>query len=161
MVVPQMTIAHAGSLMRGSLTGAGLVNRYINNPDRDFTGWNVAGRLDLTDAAHQVSQRITTLGSEGYICRYACHEWVCSSWRRAKHRLWIDLAGAGALNSGIVTNRASRQMYTLGVAGGYQLTGLTSLTASYTYTNISFGNQQGGVNNPLFDTTGHTGSDGD
>ena len=65
MVVPQMTIAHAGSLMRGSLSAGGLVNKYVNNPDRDFTGWNAAGRLDLTDAAHQVSQRITTLAVRG------------------------------------------------------------------------------------------------
>ena len=51
-------------------------------------------------------------------------------------------------------------MYTLGVSGGYQLTGLTSLTASYNYTNISWGHQQGGANNPLFNTTGHTGITG-
>jgi hypothetical protein len=51
-------------------------------------------------------------------------------------------------------------MYTLGLTGGYQLTGVTTLNASYLFTRISFGEQQGGVNNPLFDTTGHIGMTG-
>jgi hypothetical protein len=159
MVVPQMTIAHAGSLMRGDLTGGALLNKYINNPERDFTGWNVRGRLDLTDAARQVSQRITTLTMRGtFVDSPATNGFAAAGGGLNTGFGAQPGAGAvGALNSGIVTNRASRQTYTLGVAGAYQLTGLTSLTSSYTYTNISFGNQQGGANNPLFDTTGHTG----
>ena len=156
MVVPQMTVSHAGSLMRGSVTGAGLMNKYINNPNRDFTGWNVAGRLDLRDAARRVSQRITTLSAMG-------------TYRNTPFSTGFGAAGggqnvgfgatpAGALESGIVAGRANRQIYTLGLMGGYQLTGLTSLTASYLYTRISFGGQQGGGNIPLFNTTGHTGT---
>jgi hypothetical protein len=162
MVVPQMTIAQAGSLMRGSITGTGLVNKYINNPDRDFTGWNVSGQLDLTNAAHQVSQRITALTMRGTFVDTPAGSGFAAAGGGLNTGFGAEPGvGAGAaLNSGIVTNRASRQVYTLGVAGGYQLTGLTSLTASYTYTNISFGNQQGGANNPLFNTTGHTGSMG-
>jgi hypothetical protein len=164
MVVPQMTIAHAGSLMRGSFTGTGLVNKYINNPDRDFTGWNVAGRLDLTEAAHQVSPRITTLGVRGTFRHTPATNGFAAAGGGLNTGFGSNFVGGGgaggALDSGVVTNRASRQIYTLGVNGGYQLTGLTSLIASYTYTQISFGHQQGGVNNPLFNTTGHMGMTG-
>ncbi len=106
MVVPQMTITHAGSLMRGSLTGAGLLTRYINNPDRDFTGWNVAGRLDLTDAAHQVSQRITTLGVRGTFVEVP----AMTGFGAAGGGLntGFGSTSGGVLNSGIVANRASR-----------------------------------------------------
>ena len=125
MVVPQMTIAHAGSLMRGSLTAGGLVSKYVNNPDRDFTGWNVAGRLDLTDAAHQVSPRITTLGVRGtFVDTPATNGFAAAG---GGLNTGFGSTEGGALSSGVVTNRASRQMYTLGVTGGYQLTGLTSL----------------------------------
>jgi hypothetical protein len=158
MVVPQVNIAHEGSLIRGNIFGAGLINRYINNPNRDFTGWNSGGQLVLTDAAQQISQRITSLSVRG-------------TYRSTPASTGFGAAGGGlntgfgstamgALNSGIVTNRASRQIYTLGLTGGYQLTGLTSLIAGYTYTRISFGHQQGGVTNPLFDTTGHMGMTG-
>ncbi len=158
MVVPQMTIIHAGSLMRGSLTGAGLLTRYINNPDRDFIGWNVAGRLDLTNAAHQVSQRITTLGVRGTFVEVP----AMTGFGAAGGGLntGFGSTSGGVLNSGIVANRASRTVYTLGVSGGYQLTGLTSLTAGYNYTNISWGHQQGGTTNSLFNTTAHTGITG-
>ena len=164
MVVPQMTIAHVGSLMRGSLTGSGLVNRYVNNPDRDFTGWNLASRLDLTDAARRVSQRITSFGVRGTFVDTPATTGFAAAGGGQNTGFGSNLVGGvqggagGALNSGIVTNRASRQMYTLGVTGGYQLTGLTILNAGYTYSRISFGHQQGGVDNPLFNTTGHQGS---
>ena len=64
----------------------------------------------------------------------------------------------GVLETGQVTNRASRQIFNLGVGGAYQLTALTTLDSTYDYSHVSFGEQQGGVNNPLFDTTAHRGS---
>lgn len=142
--------------MRGSLFGAGLVTKYLHNPSRDFTGYNTGGQLDLTDAANQVSQRITSFIVRG-------------TYRSTPSTTGFGAAGGGlgtgfgstsggVLDAGIVTNRASRQIYTLGVAGGYQLTGVTTLRADYIYTKISFGEQSGGVNNPLFNTTGHQGS---
>ena len=159
MVVPQMNLAYTGSLITGSLSGAGLVTKYLNNPDRDFTGYNLGGGLNLTRAAHQLSQRITVLSIRG-------------TYRSTPATTGFGAAGGGLntgfgspaggiLNSGIVTNRASRQIYNLMLAGGYQLTGLTTLNASYNFTRISFGEQQGGANNPLFDTTGYQGIDGD
>jgi len=48
--------------------------------------------------------------------------------------------------------------YNLGVTGGYQLTPTTTLTGTYDYSRLTFGSQSGGVNNPLFGTTGHQGS---
>ena len=158
-VTPQINIAHAGSLIRGSLFGAGLVTKYINNPSRDFTGYNVGGQLDLIDAVRQVSPRITSLT-------------VMGTYRSVPSTAGFG-AGVGGLGTGFgststgildtgqVTNRASRKIYTLGVAGDYQLTGVTTLNAGYNYTKISFGEQgaqSGGVNNILFDTTGHQGS---
>jgi hypothetical protein len=158
MVVPQMNLGYTGSLIRGSLFGTGLVTKYLNNPDRDFTGYNSGGQLDLTTAAHQLSQRITVLTIRG-------------TYRSTPTTSGFGAAGGGLntgfgspaggiLNAGIVTNRASRQIYNLGLAGGYQLTGLTTLNANFFYTKISFGEQQGGANNPLFDTTGYQGMTG-
>jgi hypothetical protein len=48
--------------------------------------------------------------------------------------------------------------YNLGLAGGYQLTPTTTLAGTYNYSKLFFGNQSGGVNNPLFNTTAHLGS---
>jgi len=156
MVVPQLNINHTGSLIRGSVFGTGLITKYINNPDRDFIGYNAGGQLNLVDAARQVSQRITALTVRG-------------TYRNIPATTGFGASGGGlglgfgsisgaALQAGQVTNRASRQIYTLGVGGGYQLTGVTSLMADYLYTSISFGEQSGGVNNPLFDTTIHRAS---
>ncbi len=158
-VTPQINIAHQGSLISGNLFGAGLVTKYLHNADRDFTGWNVGGRLDLTNAATQVSQRITSLGVRG-------------TYRSTPSMTGFGAAGGGlgtgfgstsggVLETGQVTNRASRQIYALGVTGGYQLTGLTTLNAAYDFNRISFGEQDaqsGGVTNPLFNTTAHRGS---
>ncbi|HSL03139.1 MAG TPA: hypothetical protein VK901_06330 [Nitrospiraceae bacterium] len=158
VVAPQLIIAQAGSLVRGSIFGTGLATKYLNNPDRDFIGWNSGGQLNFTDAAHQVSQRITSLVVRG-------------TYRSTPASTGFGAAGGGlntgfgspaggALNSGIVTNRASRQMYNLALASGYQLTGVTTLHGSFLYQRISFGGQQGGANNPLFDTTGYQGITG-
>jgi hypothetical protein len=158
-VSPQMNLAYAGSLVSGSVFGTGLVTKYLHNPSRDFTGYNMGGQLDLTNAAHQVSQRITSLT-------------VLGTYRSTPATTGFGVAGGGlgtgfgstsggVLETGQVTNRASRQIYTLGVVGGYALTGVTSLNADYTYNKISFGEQgaqSGGVTNSLFDTTVHRGS---
>ena len=158
-VAPQINLSHAGSLVSGSIIGTGLVTKYLNNPSRDFTGYSTSGLLDLTEAAHQVSQRITFLNVRG-------------SYRSTPSTTGFGAAGGGlgtgfgstsegVLETGQVTNRASRQLYNLIVSGGYQLTGLTSLQASYNYTQVSFGEQDaqsGGVSNPLFNTSAHRGS---
>lgn len=155
-VTPQLNIAHQGSLIRGSIFGGGLVTKYLHNADRDFTGFNGGGQLNLIDAARQVSPRIISLGIRG-------------SYRSVPSTTGFGTAGSGlgtgfgatsggVLETGQVTNRASRQIFNLGVTGGYQLTGLTTLTALYNYNKISFGEQgaqSGGVTNPLFDTTSH------
>ena len=64
-VIPQLNLIHQGSLMSGTLTGTGLMTKYLHNSSRDFIGWNVGGRLDLANAAHRVSQRITSLTVRG------------------------------------------------------------------------------------------------
>ena len=53
--MPQINMAHTDSLIRGNLSVAGLVTKYLHNPDRDYTGLNTGGSLDLTNAAHQLS----------------------------------------------------------------------------------------------------------
>ena len=159
MVVPQLNLIHQGSLMSGALTGTGLMTKYLHNSSRDFIGWNVGGQLDLANAAHRVSQRITSLTVRG-------------TYRSTPTTTGFGAAGGGlgtgfgstaggVLDTGQITNRVSRQVYTLGVAGGYQLTGLTTLSADYNFTRVSFGEQgaqSGGVISTLFDTTAHQGS---
>ena len=138
-VAPQINLSHAGSLGRGSIIGSGLVTKYLNNPSRDFTGYSTSGLLDLTEAAHQVSQRISFLNVRG-------------TYRSIPSTTGFGAAGGGlgtgfgstsegVLETGQVTIRASRQLYNLIVSGGYQLTGLTSLQARYNYSQLSFGEQ--------------------
>ena len=155
-VIPQINIIHEGARIRGRLFGSGLVTKYLHNPSRDFTGYNVGGQLDLRDVAQQFSQRFTMFRMR-------------ASYRSTPTSTGFGAAGNGAvtgfgstsehvLETGQVTNRASRQLFNFGVAGGYQLTALTSLNSTYDFSRISFGEQQGGVNNPLFDTTTHRAS---
>lgn len=153
-----MNLGYTGSLIRGNLFGTGLVTKYLNNPDRDFIGYNAGGQLDLTNAVHQLSQRITVLTMRG---TYQSTP-TTSGFGAAGGGLNTGFGSpaGGILNSGIVTNRASRHMYNLALAGGYQLTGLTTLNANFFFTRISFGEQQGGANTPLFDTNAYRGSTG-
>ncbi len=158
-VPAQLNLNHEGSLMSGSLFGTGIVTKYLHNSDRDFIGWNLGGRLNLTNAAQQMSPRITSLTARG---TYNSTPFT-TGFGATQGGLGTGFGSTstGVLDTGQVINRVSRQIYTLGLAGGYQLTGVTTLTGSYNYTNISFGDQgaqSGGVNNPLFNTTGHQGS---
>ena len=108
MVVPQMNLGYTGSLIRGNLFGTGLVTKYLNNPDRDFIGYNAGGQLDLTNAVHQLSQRITMLTMRG---TYQSTP-TTSGFGAAGGGLntGFGSSAGGVLNSGIVTNRASRHI---------------------------------------------------
>ena len=142
--------------MRGSLSVGAAITKYLHNPSLDFTGYNTSGQLDLKNAANKISQRITSLTVSG------TYQFTPSMSGFGATMGGIGTTygstSVGAFNTGLVTNRASMHNYTLGVAGGYQLTRTTTLTGTYNYTKISFGNQSGGVDNQLFDTTGHQGS---
>lgn len=155
-VTPQIIMAHTGSLMRGSLSVGGLVTKYLHNPNLDFTGYNAAGALDLTKAANNVSQRISFLTVRG---TYQYTPSITGAAVAGVRETTSTSIGIGqGFNNGLVANRAEIHRYNLGVAGGYQLTRTTTMTGTYDYSKLSFGNQSGGVNNPLFDTTGHLGS---
>jgi hypothetical protein len=161
-VTPQINMAHANSLMSSSLSVGGLVTKYLHNSNLDYTGINAAGLLDLTNAANQVSQRITSLTVRGTY-QFAPSSSGFGAAPGVGTGTGIGVGGqntllGGALNNGLVTNRVSTHRYTLGVGGGYQLTPTTTLNGTYNYSKIFFGNQSGGVNNPLFNTTGHQGS---
>ena len=155
-VTPQINMAHAGSLMRGSLFAGGLITKYLHNPSLDFIGINAGGMLELKDAANKVSQRITSLTVRGtYQFTPASNGFGATGGGLGTG---FGSTSGGVFNTGLITNRVSMHRYILGVAGGYQLTHTTTLTGTYDYSKLSFGNQSGGVNNPLFDTTGHQGS---
>ena len=153
-VTPQINVAHSGSLVTGSLSAGALITKYINNPDLDYTGINAAGQLDAKRWADRWSQRISSLSIRG------------------TYQFAPSMSGFGAgsgglgtgfgtttitspINAGLITNRVSMHSYNLGVTGGYILTRTTTLTSSYNYTKLTFGNQSGGVDNQLFDTVGH------
>ena len=153
-VMPQINLFRAGSLVSGGLFGGAVVSKYVNNPSLDYTGINAGGQLNLNGWANTFSRRITTLSVRG------TYQFTPSS-------SGFGATGGGVgtgfgvtsitapTNIGLVTNRVSTQNYNLGITGGYALTPTTSLTSSYNYSKISFGNQSGGVNNQLFDTEGH------
>ena len=153
-VVPQINIARADSLMRGSLYGGGVVTRYLHNPNLDYNGINAGGQLDLKNSANKLSQRITSLTVRG---TYQFSP-SASGFGPTPGGLGTNFGSTGGvLNTGLVTNRTSTHTYTLGLAGGYQLTPTTTLSGSYIYNKISFGTQSGGLNSQQFDTTGHQG----
>ena len=154
-VTPQITMTHAGSLMRGSLSVGALVSKYLHNPDLDFTGYNAAGTLDLTQAANNVSQRMSSLTVRG---TYQYTPSVTGAAVAGAREAAGGIGTGQGLNNGLVANRAEIHRYNLGVTGGYRLTPTTTLGGSYDYSKLTFGIQSGGVNNPLFDTTGHLGS---
>lgn len=132
------------------------MTKYLNNPSLDFTGYNAAGQLDLMSAAHQVSQRISSLTVSGTY-RFAPSSSGFGATSGGAGTGFGSTLG-GALDTGLVTNRVSTQRYALGLVGGYQLTRTTTLTGRYDYSKISFGSQSGGITNSLFETTGHQGS---
>lgn len=155
-VMPQINIARAGSLVSGGLFGGAVVSKYVNNPSLDYTGINAGGQLNLTGWANTFSQRITTLSVMGTY-----------QFSPASSGGFGAMTGGGVgtgfgvtsitspTNAGLITNRVSTQNYNLGITGGYALTQTTSLTSSYNYSKVSFGNQSGGVSNQLFGTEGH------
>ena len=154
-VTPQINIAHTGSLIRGSLSGAGLVTRYLHNPNLDFTGYNANGFLDLKNMANQVSPRIVSLRVRGtYQFTPSTSGFGATGGGLGTG---FGATSGGILDNGLVTNRVSMNRYTLGLDGGYQLTRITTLTGAYIYNKISFGAQSAGTNIALFDTTGHQG----
>jgi hypothetical protein len=158
MVTPQINVAHSGSLIRGSLAAGANISRYVNNPNLDYTGINTRGQLDATNWARTLSQRISNLSING------TYQYTPASIAFGA----VQGGGLGTgfgttsvttpVNAGLITNRVSTHVYTLGVSGGYLLTPLTTLTGTYNYTKLSFGSQSGGLNTPLFGTTGHNGS---
>ena len=158
MLTPQLNIAHTGSLVRGSVYAGGIISKYLNNPSLDYNGINTGGVLDLKNAANKLSQRMTSLTVTG------TYQFTPSASAFTATGAGTGIGGGyggtsgGVLNNGLVTNRVSTNVYTMGVTGGYQLTRTTILTGLYSYNKISFGQQSGGVNNPLFDTVGNQGA---
>jgi hypothetical protein len=157
-VTPQINMAHANSLMSGNLSTAGLITRYLNNPDLDYTGLNAAGALDFRSAASKVSQRISALSVRG---SYSFTPTITEGAVLQDRGPSVGPILGATLNNGLVPNRASMHRYNLGVGGGYLLTSTTSLTGTYDYSKLTFGGQSGVVSNNqqlLFDTTSHGGS---
>jgi hypothetical protein len=158
MVTPQINVAHADSLIQGSLSAGAVIAKYVNNPDLDYTGINTAGTLTATNWAQKLSRRISTLSIRGAY-QYTPASTAFGAVQGGGLGTGFGTTGVTSpVNAGLITNRVSTHNYTLGVAGGYLLTPLTTVTGTYNYTKMSFGSQSGGLNTQLFDTTGHQGS---
>ena len=157
-VTPQINVAHTGSLIRGNLSVGALVTKYLENPDLDYTGVNAAGRLDFLQLAQKVSQRMTSLSVIGSYQFTPSMSTFGASGGQYGAGYGTTTTGFTGLNSGLVTNRVSVQNANLGISGGYQLTRTTGLTGTYNYTSIFFGNQSGGAETQLFNTSGHNGT---
>ncbi|MCC6140875.1 MAG: hypothetical protein IT389_09715 [Nitrospira sp.] len=154
-VIPQINFAHAGPRVNGSFSVGANIAKYVNNPSLDYTGVNAAGQLDLKRWANSFSQRISALSVRG------TYQFTPSLSGFGATTGGALGAGYGAtsitspIDTGLITNRVSMHNMNLGVTGGYDLSRNTTLTASYSYTKLTFGNQSGGISNQLFDTNGH------
>jgi len=158
-VTPQINMSYTGSIINSNLFVGGLITRYIHNSNLDYTGINAGGQSDLTGWANRFSQRISALTVRGtYQFTPSANAFGASPSTNGGLGISGGSVSPGLLNTGLVTNRVSMQRYNLGVGGGYQLTPTTTLVGTFDYSKISFGNQSGGVNNPLFSTTGYQGS---
>ena len=161
-MTPQINMSHTGSINSNLFVG-GLITRYLHNSNFNYTGINAGGQSDLTAWANRFSQRITALTVRGTYQFTPAASAVpttvgATSVINGGLGVGAGSTAGGLLNTGLVTNRVSTQRYNLGVAGGYQLTATTNLLGTFDYSKLSFGNQSGGVNNPLFSTTGYLGS---
>lgn len=154
-VTPQILVSHAGALMRGSLAVGGLITRYLENPDLNYTGVNAAGRLELKELAEKVSQRIVSLTLNGTYQFTPSLSTFGAANGGALGTGFGSTSVTSPLNVGLVTNRVSMHNANVGVTGGYLLTSTTTMTGSYNYTKLTFGGQSGGVSSQLFDTDGH------
>ena len=156
-ITPQINVAHTGSMLRGNLSVGGLITRYMENSDLNYTGINAAGSLDLQQWSYKLSQRITSLSITGTY-QFAPSISQFGATGGAVGAGFGTTGTASAIGSGLLTNRVNMQMLNLGVNGGYQITRTTTLTSSYIHNKIAFGGQSGGVENQLFGTEGHQGT---
>ena len=158
-ITPQLNVAHGDQFIKGSLTAGAVIGKYANNPELDYTGFNTSGRLDLTGVAQrEVSRRLVGLAVTGTFQYSPTRSGFGNVPNGSGPGTTFGSTQIGPLNSGLITTRASSHAYTLGVAGGYLLTPATTLAATYNYARLTFGSQSAGLNNVLFDTTGHLGS---
>jgi len=158
-ITPQLNVAHADQFIRGSLSAGAVIGKYVNNPDLDYTGINTTGQLDLTGVAQrEVSRRIARLSVTGTFQYSPTRSGFGTLPNGSGVGTTFGSTQIGPLNSGLITTRVSTHAYTLGTTGGYQLTPATTLTGTYNYSRLSFGSQSAGLNNVLFDTTGHQGT---
>jgi hypothetical protein len=162
---PMINVAHNGSLIRGNLSVGALITRYIENTDLNYTGYNTAGRLDLSQLANkEVSRRIINLSVTGtYQYTQTLSQFGNTGGQFGgnfgTNPVTTPAGGqvVNGFNSGLVTNRVAVNVANVGISGGYLLTPTTSLTGTYNYTSIFYG-AQSGADNQLFDTTGNTAS---
>lgn len=155
-VIPQINMAHAGPSVNGSLSVGANISKYVNNPSLDYTGINTAGQLDLRRWANSFSQRISALSLRGTYQFTPSLSGFGATTGGALGTGYGTTGVSSPVDTGLIANRASLHNINVGITGGYDLSRNTSLTASYSYTKLTFGNQSGGVNNKLFDTDGHT-----
>ena len=153
-------MAHGDQFIKSSLTAGAVIGQYVNNPQLDYVGINTSGYLDLTGVAQrEVSRRMTTLSLRGTFQYTPTRSGFGSVPNGSGPGTTFGSTQVGPLNSGLITTRTQSHIYTLGIGGAYLLTPATSLAATYNYSRLSFGTQQSnGLNNVLFDTTGHQGS---
>ena len=155
-VTPQINIAHSGSQVNGTFSAGASIAKYVNNPSLDYTGINTAGQLDLKRWASSFSPRISSLSVRG---TYQFTPSLSGFGATTGGGLGTGYGATGIsspIDTGLITNRVSMHNMNVGITGGYDLSRNTLLTASYSYSRLTFGNQSGGVNNQLFGTDGHT-----
>lgn len=158
-ITPQLLVAHKGASINGSLAVGALVTRYKNNPALDYTGYNASTNIDVKEWVYKLVPRIENLNVLG---SYQFTPSLSAFSATGGGSFGGGFGGivSGPLNAGIVTNRVTTTNYTGTISGGYRLTPVTSVTGSYSYNQLTFGSQSGGVNNLLFNTIGHTGTVG-
>ncbi|BCA54146.1 hypothetical protein W02_12860 [Nitrospira sp. KM1] len=157
MITPQIIASHTGSSITGSLSVGALVTKYVNNPSLDYTGINASGMVDLRNYVYKFVPRIESLSVMGTYQYTPSMSAFGASGVGSMSGGFGTVGVVGPLDAGLVASRVSMQNIMAMITGGYRLTPVTSMSGNFSYTQLKFGNQSGGLNNQFFDTSGQTG----
>lgn len=154
-VSPQLTVAHKGRQIDGSINGGITAETYVNNPGLNYVGFNGGGTLEMDRLVQQYVNGSKLRITEGLLYTPQLPSFLAP----------VDPAGPpsaqGDLTRGIQAARANSFTTLTAVTGSAPLTSHTTLNANYSYSALRFGRQlaqygSGSAGAAFFNTTYHS-----